>query len=54
MRAIVLVLFAGLAACLPVRTYSGPQLPRAEVATIRGAVNYYGLSWVKFSEPQTR
>jgi hypothetical protein len=47
MRAMVfLVLFAGLAACMPVRTYPGPQLPRGEVATIRGAVNSYGLSWV--------
>jgi hypothetical protein len=39
-----LLLFAGLAACLPVKNYPGP--PQEQVATIRGAVNYYGLSWV--------
>jgi hypothetical protein len=41
-----LLLFAGLAACMPVKSYPGPQLPQEQVATIRGAVNYYGLSWV--------
>ena len=43
---LVLLLFAGLAACMPVKSYPGPQLPQEQVATIRGAVNYYGLSWV--------
>ena len=43
---LVLLLFAGLAACMPVKSYPGPQLAQEQVATIRGAVNFYGLSWV--------
>jgi len=45
-QTLVFLLFAGLAACAPLQIYPGPQLPREQIATIHGAVNYYGIGWV--------
>jgi hypothetical protein len=44
--ALLCVLCSAVAACTPLQTYPGPQLPREQVATVRGAVNYYGVGWV--------
>ena len=44
--ALLCILCSAVAACTPLQTYPGPQLPREQVATLHGAVNYYGVGWV--------